>query len=55
MIWRFVKTKRKTDAEIEMDQRRADDARRRMDAMHERLEDAFRGLMAPKEKANGHD
>jgi|GEM_PF-5558236 len=55
MIWPFGKPRRKTDAEIEDDQRRSDRAKRDFDEMQRRLEAAVNGLMAPKIKANGDD
>lgn len=55
MMWPFSKPKRKTDAEIEEEQRRSDLARREMDAVHRRLEEAVNGLMAPKAKASDND
>ena len=50
MIWPFTKRERKTQSEIDAEQRKADKARDDMDAMHARLEKAVTGLLSAETK-----
>lgn len=55
MMWPFTKNTRKSDIEVDEEQRRADVARRDMDAMHKRLEEAVNGLLGPQKKEVKND
>lgn len=44
-MWPLVKRSRRTPAEVDEEQRKVDKARRDMDEMHERLEEAVARLL----------
>jgi hypothetical protein len=54
MMWPFAKPKRKSDAEIEEEQRRSDRARREMEIVHRRLDAAVQKMIVqPKQSEVG--